>query len=83
MGLQSGKVLKVVKPLYGTPKSGLNWCLTYLSHHLDALGMKGCRAGPKVLMQKRDRKLDGLVQLKVDDSLGLGSDAFLDKEDTA
>lgn len=37
LGLGPGQVLKVVKPLYGNPESGLLWYLTYLAHHLEVL----------------------------------------------
>lgn len=39
LNLTPGFVLKVVEPLYGIPETGLHWYLTYLSHHLETLGM--------------------------------------------
>lgn len=32
LGLPPGFVVKVLKPLYGIPESGLHWYLTYLSN---------------------------------------------------
>lgn len=40
--LPPGKVLKVVKPLYGIPESGLHWYLTDIDHLGNNLGI--CRS---------------------------------------
>lgn len=81
MGLEPGKLLKAVKPLYGIPESGLHWYLTYVNHHKKALGMKQTKFDPCVLYRRVENKLEGLTTLQVDDSYGFGVKAFLDKED--
>ena len=81
MELKDGYVLRVIKPLYGIPESGLHWYLTYLAHHLDSLGMKRTRVDPCVLIKGGNNSIDGLIILQVDDSLGFGSDEFLDNEE--
>lgn len=55
-----GKLLRVVKPLYGLPESGLYWYLTYSAHHLEIIGMRRVRSAPCVLVRKEN---DGLVRL--------------------
>ena len=83
LGLAPGYVLKVVKPLYGIPESGLHWYLTYLTHHLENLGMTRTKADPCVLVKRKGNTIDGVIMLQVDDSLGFGTPAFLDLEESA
>lgn len=83
MGLPEGYVLKVVKPLYGIPESGLHWYLTYLNHHLQTLGMKRSKVDPCVLYRRTGQKLEGIIVLQVDDSLGAGMETFLNEESQA
>ena len=83
MGLPDGWVLKIMKPLYGIPESGLHWYLTYLDHHLNELNMKRTRTDPCVLVKHRDGTLDGFIVLQVDDSLGFGTPMFLAEEEKA
>ena len=84
MELPPGYIIKVVKPLYGIPESGLHWYLTYLTHHLDTLRMTRTRSDPCILIRRtKDGALDGLILLQVDDSLGLGSDTFMQEEEQA
>lgn len=80
MALPEGYVLKVVKPLYGIPESGLHWYLTYLNHHLRTLGMKRSRVDLCVLYRRTGSKLEGVIVRQVDDSLGIGTTTFLDEE---
>lgn len=63
-----GTVLKVVKPMYGIPESGLHWYLAYLEHHLGRLGMERSSVDPCVLLKRRNGRLIGAIILQVDDS---------------
>ena len=83
LDLPPGHVLRVVKPLYGIPESGLHWYLTYLAHHLDTLGMTRSRVDPCLLIKQGNNGLDGFILLQVDDSLGFGTEQFLDEEERA
>lgn len=76
-------VLKVVKPLYGIPESGLHWYLTYLDHHLTRLGMQRSMVDPCVLLKRDKDGLVGTIILQVDDSFGVGTETFLHDEATA
>lgn len=38
-GTRRNMVLKVVRPLYGIPESGLHWYLTYIDRHTERLGI--------------------------------------------
>lgn len=80
MFLDEGMILRMVKSLYGITKRGLHCYLTYLEHHLEALGMTRAKADPRVLMRHVDGKLDGLALLQVDDTLELCSVELLLKE---
>lgn len=80
MGLALGKVLQVVNPLYGIDEAGLHWYLTYRTHHLDVLNMTKYRTDPLWLIQRKDRKRIGVIELKVDDTLGLSNNDFLKEE---
>lgn len=83
LNLPKEKVLKVVKPLYGIPESGLHWYLTYMEHHTDRLGMSRSRADPCLLFRHDFDRLSAMVILQVDDSLIAGSQIFLTDEDSA
>ena len=83
LGLDEDYVLKVVKPLYGIPESGLHWYLTYLSHHLDTLKMVRAQCDPCVLLRRNQDDLERLILLQVDDSLGVGTPDFLEEEEQA
>lgn len=83
MSLPSGKVLLVLKPLYGIPESGLHWFITYSSHHIEQLGMQVTRYDPCVLYRKEKYKIYGITVLQVDDSFGNGCEEFLDTEEHA
>lgn len=80
LDLPDGFVLKVVKPLYGIPESGLHWYLTYLTHHLDTLHMTRSKSDPCVLIKRSKGQLEGLILLQVDDTLGLGTTNFMEEE---
>ena len=83
LGLPKNYVLRVEKPLYGIPESGLHWYLTYLTHHLEVLHMTRSRVDPCVLYRTKNDKLEGMILLQVDDSLGMGNDEFLLEEERA
>lgn len=80
LGLEHGHILCVVQPLYGIPKSGLNWYLTYLEHHLKVLNMTRTKEIPCVLIRQTNDELDGMVILQVEDSLGIGTSELLKDE---
>lgn len=83
LGMEKGTVLNVLKPLYGITESGLHWYLTYVQHHIDRLGMRQSAVDPCVLIRNSEQGLEGLILLKVDDTLGLGTTKFLEEEQEA
>lgn len=56
MGLRVSKILKVVKPLYGIPESGVHWYLTCMEHHNSNLGMHWSWADPCLLHRQNGKK---------------------------
>ena len=79
--LDSDILWKVIRPLYGLPESGVIWFETYVGHHHDKLGMKSAEVDPCFLYRKdENRCVDGLVCLQVDDSIGAGTEEFLQEE---
>lgn len=83
LGLPEGTILEVVKPLYGIPESGLHWYLTYLTHHVDNLGMQRSTVDPCVLVLREGTNVKVIVLLQVDDSLEFGDAEFLEEEEAA
>lgn len=81
IGLPDLIVLQVIKPLYGIPESGLHWYLTYLEYHIDELKMVRTKADTFFLIKRNDEGIEGMVLLQVDDSLGVGTEGFLEKEE--
>lgn len=80
MVLRSDSVLKVMRPIYGIPESGLHWYLTYLEHHLLILWMNRSVVDPFVLHRRSDEGIDGQIIQQVDDSYGFGTEDFLKLE---
>ena len=77
LNLTDDSVLKVVKPLYGVPEAGNHWFKTYHSHHLDELAMEQSTYDPCLLYSNRPF---GVVGLQTDDTLFVGDDDFVEKE---
>lgn len=76
-------VLRVVKPLYGIPDSGLHWYLTYLEHHLVRIGMEISVVDPFALIKRRHNQLIREIILQVDYSFGIGTEEFFQAETEA
>lgn len=76
MRLEAERVLCVVKLLNIIPESGLHRYLTYLAHYLEVLQMDRNQEDPCVLIRRDMGEMDGLVLLKVYDSLGIGTQTF-------
>lgn len=76
-------VLRVRKPLYGIPESGIHWYLTYLEHHLGELGMTTTRSYRCVHNKRTEEGIQAIVALQVEEALGLGSESFLAEEKQA
>lgn len=82
MNLKEGKLLKVVKPLYGIPEPDLHWYLTYFEHHLAKLNMLRSRADPCLLYNHDGKQLNGrVVILQADDSLVVRRPQFTSNEE--
>lgn len=80
-GLLPETALRVDKSLYGMQKAGLNWYLTYLSHHIDELGVKKSRIDHCVPLKRQNGQLTGDVPLQVYNSRKFGKVTLLIKED--
>lgn len=83
LGLPSDVVLKAMKPKYGIIESGLQLYKKYLNHHVGRLGMERSKFYPCLLMQRVNGKETGIIVLKVDEGLGIGTKQFLDEEKRA
>lgn len=40
LGMYQDKILRVIKPLYGLPESGLHWFETYHNHNTNELSIR-------------------------------------------
>lgn len=78
MNLPQDAVLKVLKPLYVIPESGLHWYLTYLEYHVEKLEMVCATVDPCMLTNKHEegRSVTARI-LQVDDCLAFGDEEFM------
>lgn len=77
MNLPEDIVLRVIKPLYGIPESGVHWYFTYLDHHLDELQMSRATMDSCLFVKRDHGTLSGLVILHIDHSLAIGAETFI------
>jgi hypothetical protein len=75
-----GTVFRVVKPLYGIAESGLHWFVTYQRHHREHLQCTPSSYDPCLLISQAGTSF-GLVGMQTDDTLNLGDQDFIEKED--
>jgi hypothetical protein len=80
LNLQSGTILRVVKPLYGVPEAGNHWFKTYHQHHVRKLKMEQSTYDPCLLYTLSNGL--GIVGLQTDDTLFLADQTFADAEET-
>ena len=80
MRIEKGKLLKVVKPLYGMPESTVHWFKTYGDYHKNELEMQQTAMDPCIWYQRRNRCMTGILSLQVDDTLFGGDEKFLSLE---
>lgn len=64
--MDDGKVLKLTKDLYGIRKSGLNWYLTYLYHHVYPIWRNCSVVDPSVMYRMRNDEMEGTISFQVD-----------------
>ena len=76
MGLPPGKVLQVLKPLYGMPESPMHWYTTYAGHHKEKMGMEQLPIDACLMYKRNNDTLEGLLGLQVDDTLYAGTLEF-------
>ena len=94
--LPPGKILKVLRPLYGLPEAALHWWKAYHGRHKDKLEMIDTAYDPCLLhtpgalahvkrrsndANKDIEKAQGIVCLQTDDTLNVGNQAFEDREE--
>ena len=77
-----GTILRVVKPLYGLAEAGNHWFVTYLDHHKEKLGMEMLPYDACLLITKNGGENFGIAGLQADDTLNVGTEAFIKKEET-
>lgn len=71
--LSPDKTLSFIKPLYGTPESGLYCGLSYLKHVEDNLDVMRCQVDPSIFYEQDKGWLVPTVNYQVDDSIVPGS----------
>ncbi|KAI0996249.1 hypothetical protein K3495_g11932 [Podosphaera aphanis] len=81
MNLQDKTVMKILKPLYGIPKSGNHWFGTWTKHLRELLSMKPSCYNPCLLITTNGSSIFGATALQVDEILFLGTDKFIALED--
>ncbi len=76
-----GIILLVVKPLYGLAEAGNYWFATYLDHYKEKLEMEMSSNNTCLLITKDGGKNFGIARLQTDDTLNIGMEAFIKKEE--
>lgn len=59
------------------PEAPLYWFQTYLDYHEIALSMSQTMLDPCVLYRKKERKLEGIIRIQVEDTFCAGTTEFL------
>ena len=75
-------ILLVLKPLYGLAEAGNHWFATYLDHHKEKLGMEITLYDACLLITKDGGKNFGIAGLQTDNTLNVGTETFMKKEET-
>ncbi|RDW58864.1 hypothetical protein BP6252_13340 [Coleophoma cylindrospora] len=78
----SGIIIIVRKPLYGIPEARTHWWATYHKHHIENLKMMTSSYDPCLLITQT-KEAFGVVGMQTDDTLILGNQAFVEREDKA
>lgn len=71
-----GKLLMVIRPLYGIPEAGTHWFKTYHDHHLEKLGLTISSYDPCLLFSE-----NAIVGLQTDDTLFCATEDYIKHED--
>lgn len=87
VGITSGMLLRINRPLYGIPKARTNWFLNYHKHHTKNLGMcsathDSCSMFIKVIMNETipcETSTD-INRLHTDNTLNAGKKDFVERE---
>jgi len=77
--LPPNTVMKIMKPLYGLPEAGTHWFGTYYRHHCEKLKMIPSTYDSCLLVTATNDAF-GLVGMQTDDTLFLGDEAFMTRE---
>jgi hypothetical protein len=71
----------VIKPLYGIAEAGVHWWTTYHGHHCKELDMATLTYDLYLLITNSDANVFGIVGMQTDDTIMLGTTAFLSLEE--
>jgi len=74
-------VMRVIKPLYGIAEAGTHWWATYHNHHLKKLQMVTSTYDPCLLISSPENDEFGLIGMQTDDTIGLTTTTFSQRED--
>jgi len=77
-----GTILQVIRPLHGISEAGVHWFATYQGHHLNNLNMETSSFDPCLLITKEgEGEKFGMTGLQTDDTLHLGMEGFMAREE--
>ena len=74
-------LLPIVKPLYGLAEGGNQWFATYLDDHKEKLDMQMSPYDACLLITKDKSENFDIVGLQTDNTLNVGTEAFMKKEE--
>jgi hypothetical protein len=86
LGLETGTILKIVRPFYELPEAGNYWFQTYHHHHREKLRMAQSTYDPCLLFtpgspENKQTTGFGVVSMQTDDTLLLADSAFVEVEE--
>lgn len=76
LGVSDKDLLQLIQPLYGICDAGDYWGITVPSHIEDDLDMVLSLGDPYVYLKISDWKLEGIMEIYVDDNLNAGTKGF-------
>lgn len=81
MRLENGKGFRVVSLVYGMPEAPVHWFKTYIDYHREKLNMRGATIDPCLMYRRSETGLDGVIGIRVDDTICAGSHEFAKEEE--
>lgn len=81
MNMESVKVVKVVKPVYGIPGSRNHWFKSFTDYHKEVDVVKQSSTYSCLVFANTDGELEGIAKIEVGNTICAGHSEFVKKEE--